>query len=205
MCSAMCAMPGAAVEARAGTDRDGDRGERTGRGLVEHGELAVRQAPGLSQHAGHRHAVAFAAAPARSRTRALSPAVEHRHRPLEEPRPLRRVGEPRGLGLAPPSLDQDRLPDAELTQALRPTVPGADAALLHPAERQAWHARRDRHSLTQALPLSSRCASAMPRSRRASTRWRRGRTAVSLASAQGLLLVAAPGRWGARDRTSPRA
>src|SRR5262245_41287370 len=79
----------------------------------------------------------------RSRARALSPGVEHRHHPLEEARPFRGVGEPGWLVLASSTLHEDRLADAELPQTLGTAVPRADAALLHAAEGKSRNACRD--------------------------------------------------------------
>src|SRR5262245_36787795 len=88
----------------------------------------------------------------RSRARALPPAVQHPHQPLELARPLRGVGEPGGLGLAPAPLDQDRLAHAELAHALRAPVTGPDAALLHATKRQTGDAGRHEALVDARVP-----------------------------------------------------
>src|SRR5262245_38491107 len=139
MCSAMCAMPCRAPSKRAPA--------RTATAIAVSGPGAGSKrtvsAPcdsrdGSRSSPRRRPSPPPAVAP-RRRALAPSPAVEHRHEPLDLPRPLRRVREPGRLRRAAARLDEDRLPHAELPQPLGAAVSRPDAALLDTSEGQARH------------------------------------------------------------------
>src|SRR5262245_27106210 len=141
MCSAMCAMP-CNVPSKRAPARTATAIAVSGPGA---GSKSTVSAPCDSRDGSRsrprRRPSPLAGVTPRSVALVTSPAVEHRHEPLDLPRPLRRVREPRRLGPAAAALDEDRLPHAELSQPLGAAVARPDATLLDASEGQTRNPR----------------------------------------------------------------